>query len=301
MAKILITGASGFLGWNLGGSLRGSHEVCGTFCGHPVEIRGCRMERLDLASARGTVALVRRVTPDVIIHAAAMIDIDRCEREREQASRVNEEATRVVAELAAELGARLIYFSTDMVFDGRKGMYTEEDEAGPINYYGETKLAGERWAIEKCPGALVLRLALMYGRGNEAHGSFIGWMLKSLERGEPLGLFTDQYRTPLFVGDVCSAVKRILYRTELSGLYHLAGPERVNRYEFGERLAEEFSFQEHLFRPVRMEDVKSLLPRPKDLSMNNGKAERDLGVKFMRVREGLRAVRRGRGSDALPA
>ncbi|MDD5555802.1 MAG: SDR family oxidoreductase [bacterium] len=294
MRKILITGASGFFGWNLARRLRGGREVVGTFHRSPLRIEGVRMVHLDLAAPGEAERVVREAAPDCVLHAAAWIDVDRCERERETARLVNEEGTGRVAAAAAAAGARLVYFSTDMVFDGGRGMYAEEDEARPINRYGETKLAGERRAAGACPGAVILRLALMYGSGNPVHGSFLGWMLDRLERGEPVSLFTDQHRTPLFAGDACDAVGRILDRPDLRGVLHLAGPERVNRYEFGLRAAAVFGFPAGLIVPVRMADLPGLMARPKDNSMANRKASAALGIVFTGVDEGLAAVARAR-------
>ncbi|MCX6338444.1 MAG: dTDP-4-dehydrorhamnose reductase [Candidatus Aureabacteria bacterium] len=290
MRKVLIVGASGFLGWNLAKKLRGAYEVTGTFGRNPVERDGCRMEKLDLASKSDAAALVRRCSPEVILNAAALIDVDLCERERERAAAINAEGSRIVAELAAEVGARLIYFSTDMVFDGRKGMYSEEEAPHPVNWYGETKLAGETWARDCCPRAVIARLALMYGAGSRAHGSFFQWMLRRLEKGERVNLFTDQFRTPTFVGDVCLAVEKMIERPEIAGVYHLAGPERMNRYEFGTRLVDVFHFPLRLLRPVRMEDLRNLMPRPKDNSLDGRRAERELQIRFKGVVDGLRAV-----------
>ncbi len=296
MKRILITGASGFLGSHLALSLKNAYEVRGTFARRPVDLPGCPMERLDFTSgSSGLSALIERFRPDVVIHAAALIDIDLCEREPVAARRINEDAVRQVASAAAAARARLVYFSTDMVFDGRKGMYAEDDEPSPLTVYGRTKLAGERLALGLCPGSVVARLSLMYGTGSAEHGSFLGWMRARLEKGEALSLFTDQYRTPLYVRDVCRAVERILRAPGIRGLYHLAGPDRMNRFDFGRKTAEVFGFPERLLRPVLMEEMPGLIPRPKDNSMDNRKAVRDLGIRFAGAVDGLRAVARGGG------
>ncbi len=290
MRRIVITGASGFLGWHLARCLSGGNEVWGTFFKHPIEIGGCRMEQVDLTSKRRLGVVIRDASPAVILHAAAMIDVDLCEKETTQAELVNAEATGMVAELAAEIDSDLIYFSTDMVFDGLKGMYTERDKPRPINHYGKTKLAGEGLAVEKLPGCLVLRLALMYGRGNGINGSCLDWMMDGFKKGRAVKLFTDQFRTPVSVDDVCIAVERIINAGVKPGLYHLAGPERVSRYEFGERVAEVFNFQKSLISPVRMRDLKDLLPRPADNSLDCSKAERELSIKFRSVKDGLQSI-----------
>ncbi|MCX6353638.1 MAG: dTDP-4-dehydrorhamnose reductase [Candidatus Aureabacteria bacterium] len=290
MRRILITGASGFLGWNLARALSAGNEVWGTYHEHSIRIEGCRLEKADVSSEHDVTTLMEKASPEVVLHAAARIDVDLCEREREKASRVNTEGTQRIARLAAETGSRLIYFSTDMVFDGEKGMYTEEDAPRPINHYGETKLEGERGALAALPGAVIARLALMYGRGEGGYGSFLAWMLQRLKMGESVPLFVDQFRTPLYVGDVCLAVKKIIEDIHIKGIYHFAGPERVSRYEFGIRLAEMHEFSKRLLQPVRMRDLERLMPRPCDTSLDNRKAECEIGMRFNGIWEGLRAV-----------
>lgn len=254
------------------------------------------MERMDFVGGDDVDAIVDRCRPDAILHAAAIIDVDLCEREPALARRVNADATGRVAMAAAGAGARLVYFSSDMVFDGRKGMYVEEDAPCPISVYGETKLEGERRALAAGSSNVVARLSLMYGAGTAVHGSFLGSMRARLGRGETVKLFTDQYRSPLFVGDACRAVARILDSPRISGVYHLAGPERMNRFEFGRLAARAFGFPERLLKPIRMDEMRGLLPRPKDNSMDNGKASRELGVRFTAAADGLRASAREEGA-----
>lgn len=299
MARLLITGASGFLGWNLARSLRAGHEIRGTFYRNPVPIEGCAMDRADLSSGEGLAEVVEAFAPDAIIHAAALIDIDLCEREREMARAVNEEGTRGVARIAAEAGARMIYFSTDMVFDGERGMYGEEDEPRPINYYGETKLAGEKWVFEYCPAAVVMRVSLIYGRGNGVHESFLGRMLKRLERGETFPVFTDQCRTPTFVKDICAAVGIALEDDDIGGLYHVSGPENLSRHEMGKEIVRVFGFPEDLIRPLKMADLEGFMPRPRDISLDNGKAAGAFGLGFTGFGAGLEAVKEEYGKDEL--
>ena len=293
MARILVTGASGFIGWNLAGRLSRSNEVWGTYRSNPVRIERCRMERLDLGAEGDAARVIGRIAPDTVIHAAALIDVDRCERERKAARRVNEEGTGQVAEAAARLGARLIYISTDMVFDGGKGMYTEEDEPRPICVYGATKLAGEKQALDLCPSAVVFRVSLVYGWGNGVHESFLRRMLAVLERGEEYPAFTDQFRTPTFVGDIAGAVDAVLERPGARGVFHVSGPDRLSRFEMGKIIARAFGIPQGLIRPVTMAELKGMIVRPRDISLDNGRAVRDLGVEFTGFEEGLSVLLRG--------
>jgi dTDP-4-dehydrorhamnose reductase len=292
MTKIVLIGASGFLGWHLAHTLKDRGAVWGTYCSNEVAVPGVTTVRLDFASPSDIAVFLRKVTPDVVIHAAAMINVDVCEREKTRAKQINEDATEIIAGEAASMGARLIYCSTDMVFDGLKGMYSEEDRPRPTTCYGATKLAGEKWVTSANQRNIVMRLSLMYGIGHAAHGSFLDWLMGRLNRGDAAPLFTDQFRTPLFVGDVCDAVCACLDRGAISGIYHLAGAERLNRYDFGIKVAERFGFPKGLLNPVLMAQLPSLLPRPRDVSLRNEKAARAFGIRFKTVDEGLSRITR---------
>lgn len=268
--RVVVTGASGTLGWTLCEMLAHRCDVTGTYLSHPCVPEGVRGVELDLGDTTSIRAVVEPARPDIIIHAAAITDPDECENDPEKAFRVNFEATHEIALLAADLGARLVYVSTDLVFDGKKGDYHEEDPPCPLSIYGMSKLRGEEAVLDACPGALVLRSALIYGFGSPTSKTFLGRMLESLSEGRRMQLFTDQMRNPILVDDLAAGIFRAI-EEDLSGLYHLGGGEAASRYEFGRRVCQVFGLGDDLLVPVTMDDVVFPAKRPLDATLNTSK------------------------------
>jgi len=242
---------------------------------------------LDLENGDEIRDVVRRIRPDVIIHCAAWSDLDGCEKDRDRAFRINAEATGVIAETGSVLGCRLIYTSTDMVFDGEKGDYDESDPTGPINVYGESKLAGEERIEKFCSDYVVARVALIYGSPVTGCNSFSERILDRVRQGKVMPLFTDQYRTPILVQNLAKALLE-LAGTVFSGTIHLGGRERVDRYAFGLRLAELRGFPAKVLRPVSMSEIQTVASRPRDVSLDTSKAKRLLKTELLGYREGLK-------------
>jgi len=295
MARILVTGASGFLGHHVALHLRDRHEVFGLYLAHPVALEGCSLARLDLTDEGSVHGFLEEVRPDVIVHTAALGDADRCERHPAEAYLVNVRGTENLVQGAVRIGARLVYISTDLIYDGTKGDYDEEDEPRPLNVYAETKLLGEQRAVALCKQTLVLRLALMYGRGSMARSSFTDWLFDRLAKGQEVPLFADQYRTPLFVGQAAEVIGRLIEKPEVSGIYNLGGGERVSRYEFGLKFCEVFNLPKGLLKPIAMEAFGYAARRPKDCSLNSSKLSTLLNIRPLTVEEGLEEMLRGQG------
>lgn len=179
--------------------------------------------------------------------------------------------------LPRSCGAALVYFSTDLVLDGRNAMSGEAVPPRPLNVYGETKLRGERTAIECCARSLVLRLALSYGRGHPPHTSFTGWMARALSAGRRINLYTDQYRSAIYAGDVAGVVDLLLgsgaARSGADGsrrILNLAGPERLSRYDFGLLFCRVLGYDASLVRPTPMPTGSGAdqAARPSDCSLD---------------------------------
>ncbi|HXH14386.1 MAG TPA: SDR family oxidoreductase [Alphaproteobacteria bacterium] len=292
MMRILITGGSGFLGRQVALLLKDQHQVVGTYREHEVSLDGCLMRRLDVTDRMGVLSLCRECRPDAIVHTAVRGDIERCERFPEDAYGVNVQGTVHVAQAAAEVGARLIYLSTDQVYDGAKGHYDESDPPHPLMVYGRTKLAAEQQAAAICHETVIVRLALMYGWGNPSRPTFIDWMLARLRTGQEVPLFVDQYRTPLYVVQAAEVIKRLLETPGVGGVFNLGGGERLDRYTFGVKICEVFDLPQRHLKPVTMATARSTTPRPPDCSLNSAKISTVLGVKLLTADEGLRALQR---------
>ena len=218
--RILITGANGQLGYELQSVL------------HDQQLILANVPDFDLTKP-GVEAHIKAARPDVVIHAAAYTDVDGAEREPEQAMAINAVGTERVAKAAAATGARLLYLSTDYVFDGRQGVpYREIDQPNPLNVYGRSKYEGEQRAVTHCPNTLVIRTAWLYG----THGkNFVTTIMRLASEQPELRVVSDQRGSPTHAGDLASAIKQVL-GTNLKGIAHATGAGDCTWYEFAREI-----------------------------------------------------------------
>jgi dTDP-4-dehydrorhamnose reductase len=290
-SKLLITGGSGFLGWNLAKYAAELYEVFFTYGQHVITIGGCQEYHLNLQDRSEIENLLEEIQPEIVIHTAALANVDVCEKRRSLAHEINVAATTDLAKCAEELHCRFVYISTDLVFDGQTGNYTETDRPVPLNYYGETKLLGEKTVISTMTDYLIVRMALMYGVGNGVNGSFTDWIRDGLKRKKPVRLYTDQYRTPLFVLDGVRALFELIEKPVKNEIFHLAGKERLNRYDFGKKFARIFGYNNQWIRPITMQDSSMMVPRGRDCSLNSEKFQKFLSFQLSDVDTGLQKMK----------
>ena len=276
--RVLVTGAAGYLGWFVAGELcRRGYLVVGTSRDGEGMPEGVEAVSLQLDDGGSTAAeLVARLRPAVILHLAALSSPDDCARDPERAQRVNGSATGALARAAAGCGGYLVYTSTDLVFDGTRAPYREEDPPGPMGPYMATKVLGEQEVLAVSEEFLVARVALLYGRRGGRKGSFSDWLLQQATRGQSATLFTDQWRTPAEVEDAASILADLLERRP-GGLLHLGGPERVSRYEHGLALVQGHGLDGGVCQPIQVQDLPHLAPRPADASLCIGRLCEVLG------------------------
>jgi dTDP-4-dehydrorhamnose reductase len=291
--RVLVTGASGSLGWALCTALLPGCEVVATYNSHPSVPEGTEALRLDLSDRDALVDLCRQNKPGLIFHCAAMTDPDECEQDSRRANRVNFEATHEIARIAGEMGSRLVFTSTDLVFDGSRGDYGEDDPARPLSVYGTSKLRAEESVLTAGAGNLVVRSSLMYGMGSPASGTFLTGLIKTLSAGRSMKLFTDQRRNPILVDDYTRALI-IAVERDLGGLYHVAGQESMSRLEFGRQVCRYFSYDETLLEPISMADFDYVAARPLDSTLNTGKFTSATGFKPTGIEEALAGLARAR-------
>ncbi|MBN2029564.1 SDR family oxidoreductase [bacterium] len=286
MKKILITGGSGLVGGHLVQLARAKWDVFATFYRHPFSFSGVHAVSMDLTRPDDVHRVVEKITPDVIIHCGALSDLDLCEKEPELCYRINAEATGILAELSSDMDCRLIYTSTDMVFDGQKGFYSESDKTRPINLYGKAKQDGEERIKDSCPQYVIARVALVYGRPVIRGNSFSEKILNRIQNGKTVFLFEDQYRSPILVANLAQALLELV-ELPFVGTLHLGGKDRVDRYTFGLKLAELKQIPTSLIVPSRMQDVETAAPRPLDVSFDISKTQHLLKTKLLGYHEGL--------------
>ncbi len=288
--NILVTGASGQVGWHLCRYLsRQGYQVTGTYYSHNPDLEGVELLACNLEDPHTLFALCRR-DYTAVIHAAALTHADRCEKMPDLARRVNVEGTRALAELFRP-DTRVIYISTDLVFDGVTGGYSETDTINPVNFYGQSKAEGEQAALTR-PGAVVVRLSLTYGPATPFSAGFSSAMKSLLDSGQPVRLFVDQFRTPIYVGDILRAVERLIEQAPTHRTYHLGGAERLSRWDFGCLYVDVFGYERTSLQQVTADSV-GLVPRGKDCSLDCTRFVTEFGFQPSGVLDGLRRMKQG--------
>ncbi len=230
----------------------------------------------DLGDPTDIAALLDVARPDAVVHAAVLGRADACEARPEEAERVNARLPSLVADACRQRRLRLVALSTDLVFDGTRSFSTEADAAGPLHVYGRTKRAGEEAVLAAYAAAAVARVALVLGRGHGSRASSSESVLRALRAGRPVTLYTDEYRTPVDPESVADAVARLLAGAG-SGLFHVGGPERISRYELGRRVARVFGLSEAGILPASQAGHPGPDRRAPDVSLDSGRARRELG------------------------
>jgi dTDP-4-dehydrorhamnose reductase len=272
---LLITGTTGLLGASLASSARA----------RGLEVRASARAECDLANPGEADRLVRGVRPDSIVHPAAVTEITACERDPSKAWAVNAGAVAEVARAAKDVGARLLFVSTDLVFDGEGAPYREDAPTRPLSVYGRTKALGEKLARD--PGSLVVRLPLLYGRSPSGTRSASERVEIEARETGAVTLFDDEWRTPLEVSNAAEALLDLLEAAP-PGLYHLGGPDRVTRREVGEAVLRAAGIEAKV-RAVSRTTAPGP-PRPRDLSLDPSKARPMLRTPLLGLRDGLARV-----------
>ncbi|WP_036480178.1 NAD(P)-dependent oxidoreductase [Myxosarcina sp. GI1] len=285
MKKLLVTGASGFLGWNLCQVARKYWQVYGTYFSHLVEIPGVSLTEIDLRDYSSLQQLFVATAPDAVIHTAAASKPNFCQTHPLESYSINVEASLNVARLCAKFNIPCAFTSTDLVFDGKSSFYKESDPVSPISYYGEQKVAAEQKMLAIHPQIAVCRMPLMFGLASPVAGSMLQPMVTNLKAGTELNLFVDEFRTP---ASATTAAKGLLLAIEkrVTGILHLGGKERISRYDFGLLLANILNLPASLIKPGKQEDVTMAAPRSPDTSLDSSKAF-VLGYQPLSLREEL--------------
>ena len=283
--KVLITGGSGLLGGKVAemAQARGDEVFSGYAHNAPGSGRAVKFDLLDGTAISETII---RIKPEIIIHSAALTDVDRCERERELAYKINVEGTRIVSEASKRAGSFLIYISTDYVFDGSRGMYREDDSPHPLSYYGLTKLRGE----EFCDGCIARSCVIHGSKPASGKVNFALWIINSLKANRPIHVVTDQFITPTLNSNLAAMVLEAGER-HLYGTYHLAGASRISRYDFARTVARMLDLDLSLISPCRMEDMNWAAKRPKDSSLDTSKATKLLKEKPLSNEEAVQRLK----------
>lgn len=291
--KIFITGANGLLGQKTTELLRHEtqHEVILTdLHENAFESRGFDYFPMDITKKDEVKEAVKKYLPDIIINTAAYTNVDGCETDREASWKVNVDAVKNFIIASRINSTKLIHISTDYVFDGKAGNYSESSKPNPLSYYGKSKLAGENALITSGIDYSIVRTMIIYGTGKNLRPNFAVWLINMLSEQNQVRIVDDQFGMPTMVDDLGWALVKIVDLNK-SGLYHICGSEYCSRYEFAVKLADVFKLNESLIMPVKTSDLNQAAARPMNSSFILLKAETDLGIKPLNVTEGLNLLK----------
>lgn len=294
MKKILITGSNGLLGQKLVEliSKDKNYRAIATARGEnrlPASVSGYDYESIDVTNREETLAKIKEIKPDYIIHTAAMTNVDQCETERDACWELNVRATETLVEASRANDIFLLHLSTDFIFDGEKGPYDEEAEAKPISFYGVSKLAAERMIFKSASLIrwAVARTVLVYGIAHDmSRTNIVLWVKKSLEDGKNITVVNDQFRSPTLAEDLAMGCFLIIQK-EAQGIYNISGKEVITPYEMAIRTADYFNLDKSLITETDSTKFTQPAKRPPRTGFIIEKAERDLGYKPHTFEEGI--------------
>lgn len=285
MKKLLITGASGFLGWHLCHLARQIWQVYGTYHTHAIEIPGTSLLPIDLTDFSALSDFFQTLKPDAVIHTAALSQPNLCQAHPEASHQINVVASCNLATLCAEANIPCVFTSSELVFNGSNPPYCETDPVCPINLYGEQKVAAELGMLQRYPDVTIARMPLMFGAAPAP--SFIQPFIERIKTGQTLNLFVDEVRTPISGRSAAQGLLLVLEKAK--GQIHLGGLERLSRYEFGLLLIEVLRLQNAKIKPCYQSDVPMAAARALDVSMDSSLAF-SLGYQPGFVKDELQAI-----------
>lgn len=291
--KVLITGANGLLGQAVVSIF--SRESDLTLIQTSVEKEpfvdfGIEYYKLDITNKEEVKKAVKTYSPDVILNCAAFTDVDKCETERELCWKLNVDAVKNLIIGSRINNCKLVHISTDYIFDGKSGPYTETDIPNPISFYGRSKLASENAITTSGINFAIARTMVLYGLGVKVKPNFAIWLINKLSAGEPIRIVKDQIGNSTLVDDLAYGLLKLI-ESGKSGIYNLAGKDIESRLDFTMTLCDVFKFDKKLVTPIMTAELNQPAPRPLNSGLITLKAETDLGFKPMNSLDGLRLLK----------
>jgi len=292
--KFFVTGGSGMLGSALCFELGKSNKVAANYHSFPLKSTFADFTKLDLMDFHRTDSIISAIKPDFLIHTAALTDVDACEENPELARRINVDVTKNLARLCGKHRIKMIHISTDYVFDGKKGNYTERDIPQPLNIYAKTKYEGELAVKKALTDYLILRTSI-FGWNLREKKSFVEWIIDNLSRNKPIKVVNDQFTSMIFVNDLAKMIEKMAEKN-LSGIYNIACHAPLSKYRLAIETAKTFSFNFDLINEITSEELMKTVKcrkaeRPKNVSLNVSKIEKTLSQKMPEIPQCLKHMR----------
>ena len=287
-ATVLITGSNGLLGQKLVCDFRPHFKViaCDLSPETYLSFPNLSYESLDITNRRQLEFQITFYHPQVIINAAAYTDVDGCEIHKDKAWATNVGGIKNLVNFCMKQKVKLIHLSTDYVFNGEEGPYSEDDLPDPVNFYGETKLQSEKIIKDGGIDFLIIRTNVLYGFGKNVKPNFLLWLLDKLSQNEKIKIVTDQFNNPTLADNLSSCILEMT-KKNISGIYHIAGSEYLSRYDFAIKVANKFNFDKNNILPTKTELLQQEAKRPHRGGLKIDKAKSILETKLLNVNQAL--------------
>lgn len=284
MTKFLVTGSAGLIGHQVVKDLVQQGNTVYSGYNNSIPDDGTRIE-MDLTNHGQLNSAIEKINPDAIIHLAAQTNVDLCETDKELATKMNADATKIISKQAAKKSAFLVYISTDYVFDGINGLKKETDQTNPVNYYGESKLQGENVVKDLASAWCIARTSTPYGI-HKIKTSFPVWVAKNILEKNKINVLIDQFTSPTYIPNLSRMLIEVATK-QITGVIHLAGATRISRYDMAEMVVDKLNLNKDFLNPTYMNDMKWSAKRPYDSSLDVSKATEILMEKPYTVKQGL--------------
>ena len=282
--KFLVTGSTGLVGYQIVKDLiKDNHTVYSCY-NNLIPKDGIPI-KLNLTNQNDIENCFKKIQPDVVIHLAAITDVDLCERQQDLAMKINSIATETLAKESSKQNSFFIYMSTDYIFDGKQGMKKENDVPNPLGFYGQSKLTGEFSLNKLASSYSIVRISSPFGH-HPIKKSFPSWVIENLKQKNKIPILTDQITSPTYVPNLSKMLIEIAVR-QITGKIHIAGSTRISRYNFANIIAEKLNLDNSLLIPAKLEDMNWHASRPKDSSLDVSFATEILNEKPQTIHQSL--------------
>ncbi len=289
MEKILITGGNGLLGTKLIEKALAEFEIYSLSKDQEAQnkfLGDFKYYSVDITQAEEVEKVMQEIKPAVVIHTAAFTNVDGAESQKKLAWAVNVEGSRNIFTVAKEIGAKMVYISTDYIFDGQQGPYSEEAQANPLGYYAQTKWEAEKLLQKIDPQALICRTTILYGLAPHIRNNFVTWVIDSLEKGQEIKLVDDQIGNPTLADNLAEMILALI-KKKAQGVFNTAGDDLASRYDFALKIAETFNLNKDLIKRLKTSELKQPAPRPLNGGFILNKLKNTIKVKPWSIDEQL--------------
>ncbi len=293
MEKLLITGVNGLLGQKLLEQAHHHYEVVGIDLQDEPFNKKIKFpyQKLDLTVRHTVRDVISSLEPHYVVNTAAMTDVDGCEAQKELCWKINVEAVDNIIHAVRQVGAKIVQLSSDYVFDGKDGPYSETSIPVPLGYYGKSKLASENLLIVSGLEHATVRTMVLYGYGLEVRPNFVTWLIEKLKKDQPVKIVTDQVGNPTLADDLARAILQIIQLKKWD-LYHISGSELIDRYNFALKIADAFKLDKELITPIATSELNQPANRPLKSGFIIDKARTELGIEMANIEQGLKAIKK---------